>query len=299
MTDQAARLREMVRVRPPAAVARASATTDAAMSAPLSRRGIKAIAVTSGKGGVGKTNIALMLSIALASLRKKVLLFDADLGLANVHILLGVAPRRNLSHVANGECSIADTICTGPSGVAIVPGASGVEAMANLDAARLSVLRGQLAALESEYDFVVVDTGAGIGAGAVEFAAHADLCLCVMTPEPTSLADAYAMVKVLFDKGCENVQVLVNMATSDEDGARTFETLSSLVVKFLKRQVKLAGVLPSDQEIPRLVRQQKLMLLEHPQSSFSTRLTAVARRLCGMPASRRGGFFARVFGKEQ
>ncbi len=287
MTDQAGRLREMVASAPrpmPGRVRRGA-------------RGTRSIAVTSGKGGVGKTNVALMLSVALADLGKKVLLLDADLGLANVHILLGLAPKRNLSDVAAGRCAAADIVCEGPRGIGIVPGASGAELLARMDSAGLETLQRKMAPLEEGYDFLVVDTSAGIGSVATRFASATDSALVVMSPEPTALADAYAMIKVLSGAPEMRLWTLVNMAASDNEGAEAFDKLHSLVVQFLHRDVRLMGILPFDREIPRLIRRQKLVLTEHPRHIVSSRINGCARRLCGLPPRNDKGFFARFFGK--
>ena len=228
MNDQAQKLREMARDHE---FVRASSP----LSDQKTVTTCKSIAVTSGKGGVGKTNVALSLAVTLASLKKKVLLLDADLGLANVHILLGLAPVYNLSHFFDQVCSLEEVIVRGVGGVDILPGASGLEKMANLDQGRLEMLQHSFSRLEQQYDFMIIDTGAGIGANVVRFASKTDMAILVMSPEPTSLADAYAMVKVLCDKGAQRIEPLVNMAVSDRDGMETFDRLNALVLKFLKR----------------------------------------------------------------
>jgi len=255
----------------------------------------KSIAVTSGKGGVGKTNIALSLAVSLASLKKKVLLLDADLGLANVHILLGLAPRFNLSHFFNQSCSLEQVIIKGIGGVDILPGASGLEEMANLDLGRLELLQHHFQNLEQQYDYMIIDTGAGIGANVIRFASRADLVVLVMSPEPTSLADAYAMVKVLYEKGAKRIQTLVNMAVSERDGVETFDRLNALVVKFLKQPLELLGILLFNREIPKSIRKQRLMVLDKTGDAFSLRISAVARKLCGIAPVERTGFFRKFW----
>ena len=205
MNDQAQRLRELARSREIVSSADNSPNSNVT---PATVR-CKSIAVTSGKGGVGKTNIALSLAVSLASLKKKVLLLDADLGLANVHILLGLAPRYNLSHFFDQSCTLEQVIIKGVGGVDILPGASGLEELANLDLGHLELLQHHFYNLEEQYDFMIIDTGAGIGANVIRFASRADQVVLVMSPEPTSLADAYAMVKVLYEKGARRIQTLV------------------------------------------------------------------------------------------
>ncbi len=294
MIDQAQRLREIMRS---AGSGGGNSAGKPRMEAESVRGKLRTISVSSGKGGVGKTNIALMLSVALSLLKKKVLLFDGDLGLANVHILLGLAPQKNLSHVVSQECSIDEIICEGPGGVRIIPGASGMEKLANADPLQLEILKRSLIPLQQQYDLMVIDTSAGIGTAASGFASLADRSLCVMTPEPTSLADAYAMVKVLHERGAESIEVLVNMANSDTEGMEAFDRLNTLSSRFLKRKLNCAGILPSDRDIPRMVRRQKLITVEKPNSTFSVRLAGCARKICGIPAVSNQGFFSRVFAK--
>jgi flagellar biosynthesis protein FlhG len=252
------------------------------------------IAITSGKGGVGKSNICLSLGIMLAKLKKKVLIFDADLGLANIHLLLGIAPSRTLFNFVNKECSLRDVVSLGPEGLSILPASSGLEAMANLDAVQLGLLVRDLTLLEQDYDFLMVDTGAGIGRIATEFASAADKTLLVVTPEPTSLADAYAMVKVLFKKKELSVSVLVNMASSDKEGKETFDRLNALVVKFLCRPLNLLGILPLDKQVPRFVRRQSSLALDTTRSPFGARISQCARMLSGCSVTRKENFFSRI-----
>lgn len=258
----------------------------------------RSIAVTSGKGGVGKTNIALMVSITLARLNKKVLVLDADLGLANVHILLGVAPQHTLQHLLDQSATLEQTIYAAPQGVDILAGASGLERLANLDSLQLELLRRRLSGLEGQYEYLIVDTGAGIGRTTIEFCRNADTVLLVLTPEPTSLADAYAMVKILYDKGQSRIGVVVNMAASDREGRDIFDKLNALVVKFLKKPLALIDIIPYDGEIPKMVRRQQTIVVEQPHRKVSLRLQAVARKLCGLSCGGSPGFFARLFGTQ-
>ncbi len=286
MNDQAQRLRELARSHELVnSTFRSSNNITPAMVR------CKSIAVTSGKGGVGKSNVALSLAISLASLKKKVLLLDADLGLANVHILLGLAPRFNLSHFFDQSCTLEQVIIRGAGGVDILPGASGLEELANLDLGRLELLQHQFLNFEQQYDFMIIDTGAGIGANVVRFASRADLAVLVMSPEPTSLADAYAMVKVLYEKGAKRIQTIVNMAASEREGVETFDRLNALVVKFLKQPLELLGILLFNREIPKLVRRQRLVVLDKAGDGFSVRIAAAARKLSGIAPVKRTGFF--------
>ncbi|NLD93416.1 MAG: MinD/ParA family protein [Fibrobacter sp.] len=258
----------------------------------------KSIAVTSGKGGVGKTNVALFTAVFVAAFRKKVLLLDADLGLANVHIMLGMVPDKNISHYIDGQCSLDKILYRGPGGIDIIPGASGFEKLANIDLGRLGMLQNEFMKLESNYDFIIIDTGAGIGNNVIQFASRTDLSLIVMTPEPTSLADAYAMVKVLYDKGCPKIAVVVNMCASEREGNETFDRLNALVVKFLKRPLELFGTLPLDRDVSQCVKKQKLMVLDKGHESFNKKVLDIARKISGVQVIEKRGFFARFWNKE-
>jgi len=258
----------------------------------------KSIAVTSGKGGVGKTNVALFTAVFVAAFRKKVLLLDADLGLANVHILLGLIPDKNISHYIDGQCSLDKIIYRGPGGVDIIPGASGLDKLANIDLGRLELLQHEFMKLESKYDFMIIDTGAGIGINVTQFASKADLSLIVMTPEPTSLADAYAMVKVLYDKGSAKIAVVVNMCASEREGNETFDRLNALVVKFLKRPLEFFGTLPMDREVSQCVKKQKLIVLDKGHEAFNKKVLDIARKVSGVQAIQKPGFFSRFWNKD-
>lgn len=255
----------------------------------------KSIAVTSGKGGVGKSNLSLFLASAFSASGKRVLLLDADLGLANLHILLGIAPRYSIAQVIEGTCSLEQTITRCEGEFDLIPGASGLESLATLEPERVAVLLEGFTELERRYDILLIDTGAGIGSVVTQFASGTDMTLVVMTPEPTSLADAYAMIKVLFERGVREIGVIVNMASSDREGREIFDKLNALVVKFLKRTLQLYGNLPIYKEVGRYVRKQRLMLLEKRNTVFSLRLHGIVRRINGVPSGVKKGFFERLF----
>jgi flagellar biosynthesis protein FlhG len=275
--------------------ASAAASENAGQRPYVKARACKSVAVTSGKGGVGKSNISLSLAMALSLLNKKVCIMDADLGLANIHLLLGIVPQRNLSHLIDEECQLSEIITNGPAGVHIIPGASGLENLANLDPLRMGMLQRKLGEMENKYDYLIIDTGAGIGKIAVEFASKADIAVVVLTPEPTSFADAYAMVKVLFDRKIARLSALLNMVSSDAEGKETFDKLNTLVVKFLKRPLDLLGMLPFDKQVSILAKRQKMVLVENPRSLFAGRISAIARAMSGVQSLRKEGFFSRLF----
>ncbi len=290
MNDQARRLRELARERvlPPREVHSSGRAWEG--------RRPRTISITSGKGGVGKSNIALYLATAFALMRKRVLLFDADFGLANIHLLLGIAPRLSLADAVGEKCSLDEILTTVAPGFDILPGASGIERMANLEPARLALLQREFGKLEERYELVLVDTGAGIGVTVTQLASKGDLALVVATPEPTSLADAYAMIKVLFERGAFRVGVAVNMCSSDREGTEIFDKLNALVIRFLQRNIEFTGAIPYCREVGSFVRKQRSLLLEKRDSPFARHIGELARRLCGIPAPVRCGFFERLWG---
>jgi flagellar biosynthesis protein FlhG len=291
VNDQAQRLRELAHRHDLTLSGSA-----AALRKPSEDRPPKSVTVTSGKGGVGKSNIALFLAASLAAAKRRVLLLDADLGLANVHILLGIAPRRTLADVVEAACPLNDIITTAPGGFDLIPGASGIEKMANIDPGRLAMLRQEFSRLERQYELLLIDTSAGIGSTVTQFGATADLTIVVMTPEPTSLADAYAMVKVLHERAARRIGIIVNMVSSEREGAETFDKLNALVVKFLRYPVEHFGSLPYCREVAQYVRKQRLLLLEKGDTAFARRIQGIARRIGGKTVEAKRGFFDRLFG---
>jgi len=256
------------------------------------------IAITSGKGGVGKSNICLAMACALSKLGKKVLLVDADLGLANIHILLGISPKKSLSQYLKKECALSEVIVDGPGGIQIIPGASAMESLADMESLQLGILTRELVMLEKQYDFLLIDTGAGIGRVVSGFCTMANMVALIVTPEPTSLADAYAIVKVLYKNRQNNVSVIVNMASNDRDGVETFDRLNALVVKFLSKPLQFNGTVPFDKQVGLSVRKQAPLVISQPHSLFSDRIMQCARAYCRIPMKRKRGFFSRLLHQE-
>lgn len=208
---------------------------------------VKVVAVTSGKGGVGKTNVSVNLACQLARAGRKVLLLDADLGLANVDIMLGLRPKWNLSHVLAGDCGIDDILLTGPNGIHIIPAASGIKKMAELGPEQHGVIVRSLSALSEHYDVLVVDTAAGIADSVVSFSKASQHVLVVVTDELTSMADAYALIKVLNrDAGIRRFKILRNMVDSQQQAREGFNRLDEVARRFLDVNLEYCGYVPRD-----------------------------------------------------
>ena len=252
---------------------------------------VRVIAVASGKGGVGKTTVSVNLALALQQAGRQTMLLDADLGLANVDVLLGLQPRFNLSHVLEGRCSLADTIVQGPLGLQIVPAASGLARMSQLSAHEHAGLIRAFSELDQPLDALVVDTAAGIAGDVVTFAQAAQELIVVVCNEPTSITDAYALIKVLWrDHGVERVRILANMARSALEGRETYEKLARAAERFLDVHLNYLGAVPYDEWLRRSIQRQTSVLEAYPSSPASTAFRALARRVeqWAPPAGARG-----------
>jgi flagellar biosynthesis protein FlhG len=238
------------------------------------------IAVTSGKGGVGKTNLSANLSIALGQRGSRVLAIDADLGLANMDIIMGVAPSYTTADLVAGEVGIDDVIVQSAPNVWLLPGASGAQDLANLGDAQRRSLFTAVDNLDDRFDAVVVDTGAGIGSNAIGFAAAAKDIVLVVTPEPTSVADAYGMLKVLCTRcAVRRVHVLANMVASDTEGEQVFRRLVALADRFLNVALDYLGAIPRDPAISRAVMRGEPVLTAYPRCPASLAILDAADAL--------------------
>jgi flagellar biosynthesis protein FlhG len=257
----------------------------------------RTFAVVSGKGGVGKSNVALNLSILLSALGHRVALVDGDLGMANLDILLDVRIRSTLAHVLAGRKSLDEILVELPSGVQLVPGASGLAKIANLNEFSRNQLVSSLTALEQDNDMILVDTAAGIGPSVLQFACAAETVLVVTTPEPTAMADAYAVIKILHQRRFEGrISLLVNRVTGRGEARDCFQRLADVARQFLSRRVYDAGYILEDAKLVEAVRKRQPVVTAWPRCSASRCLAALANRLCagGALSTQREGFFRRV-----
>lgn len=277
MRDQATRLRELL----------AEARQEAGRPTGSARRA-HVIAVASGKGGVGKSNISLGLSLALREEGRSVILLDADLGTANIDVLLGIRPNQTLAQVIAGRAAMADVIQEGPKGLKLLPGGSGVGA--DLGPLELRRLITALRPLESETEFLVIDTGAGVGQDVTAFALAADTVIVVTTPEPTAMTDAYALMKSLIrENPAQQLRLLVNRAESLQEAATTTERLAATALQFLGTVVDPLPPVPEDRSLVRAVKSQVPLLIASPESPASAAIRRVARALLGRQSESRPG----------
>jgi flagellar biosynthesis protein FlhG len=238
------------------------------------------LAVASGKGGVGKTWFSITLAHALAKSGMRSLLFDGDLGLANVDVQLGVTPERDLAAVIAGQIKLEQAVTHCPAGFDIIAGRSGSGGLATLPANRLLNLRNELQQFAQGYDWAVLDLGAGIERTVRLLAAQSRACLVITTDEPTSITDAYAFIKVTaMERLAENIQIVVNMAANPREGERTYQTLLRACREFLKIEPKLAGVVRRDDHVKDSIRRQSSILTRHPTCEAATDVEAIAKRL--------------------
>ena len=240
----------------------------------------RVIAITSGKGGVGKTNIAANLTYLLAAEGKRALLLDADAGLANVDVILGITPKYNLCHVLRGEKSIDETIVLGPGGMMILPAASGIQEMTDLTRGQKLALLDTLDGFEKRLDFMVVDTGAGIAGNVIYFNMCADEIIVVVSPEPTSLTDAYALIKVLYQRqAVQRFMILVNMVRDGGEAKAVHRRLSNAVDHFLNLTVEYLGFIPFDENVHRSVKEQRLIVELFPTSKASRHIVDITQKI--------------------
>ena len=267
MTDQAAGLRRMAKQKP-----------------------VQVIAVASGKGGVGKTNVSVNLSMAMLEAGKDVLLLDADLGLANVDLLLGLHSEYNLSHVISGERTIEEIIVDGPQGLKIVPASSGTQMMSELTPAQHAGVIRAFSEINTPVDVLVVDTAAGISDSVVSFTKASNEVIVVVCNEPTSLTDAYALMKVLNeDHGVHRFNILANMIRSPKEGLNLFAKLSRVTDQYLDVTLDYLGAIPNDDYLVKAVKRQQAVTQAFPQSPSALAFRKVAKKVVNWPLPEQAG----------
>lgn len=265
------------------------------------QKATRVIAVTSGKGGVGKTNIVAALSIYFARKGNKVMILDADLGLSNIDVLFGISPKYNIENVLANERKLSEIVVSGPPNVRILPASSGSEWLTHLNEEQKIKLLGELDDFDEDIDILLVDTGAGIASNVLFFCEASQEIIVVVTPEPTSITDAYALVKVMSQNyGERKFRILVNMAAGSSDALETFRRLSLVADRFLNVSLDYLGYFSLDALVSKAVRSQKSFLECYPGAQVSKDVMAVGRALQNESSPEvKGGmqfFFRRIFG---
>ncbi len=269
MKDQAERLREMAY--------QARQQIEAEL---LQSHRSRVVAISSGKGGVGKSTLALNLALVLCTQGKRVLLLDADMGMANLDIMLGMVPKYNLFHMIQGKRSLDDIIIPGPQGMSIIPGGSGIQELANLPAGDMKRLLVELGKLDNDYDYMILDTGAGISQNVTTFILAADDAIIITTPEPTSLTDAYGVLKSM-NRACYegNVYLVVNRVSDDSEGILVAEKFKMVTQKYLDVDLVDLGHIINDGIVSESIRKQQPFAEIYPRSRATRNIERIAEKL--------------------
>lgn len=262
--------------------------------------GINVLTVTGGKGGVGKTSIAINLAIALADLQRKVMLLDADFGLSNVDVMLGLHANKNLYHVLNNECTVEEIIIQGPRGVQIIPSASGIKEMANLSLREHLGIIDSITEFNPLLDYFIIDTAAGISESVSQFVHLAENILIVLCDEPASIADAYALIKVLSktDKN-QRFRILCNMVESSAHGERLYSQLEKVSNHFLDVSLEYCGYIPNDSYVKKATKKQRSVIELYPSCRSSLGFARLARKINSLPRESKIGGAVELFLERQ
>ncbi|WP_020612464.1 MinD/ParA family protein [Sediminispirochaeta bajacaliforniensis] len=288
MADQAQQLREMMKGREEAPV--------------QEKKNTRIIAVTSGKGGVGKTNMSVNIAIAYAQLGKRVIVMDADLGLANVNVALGIIPKYNLYHVIRKQKRLEDIILDTEYGISFVAGASGFSKIANLTAEERESFVMELASLSSA-DVIIIDTSAGVSANVLSFVAAADDAIIVTTPEPTAITDAYGIIKIIateIDSLNLGLKLIVNRVKSVTEGKKVAERVINIAGQFLNLKVDYLGYVYDDLSVPQSVLKQRPFMVNEPNGKAAICVKHIVSRLEKVEYKEGGGvgrFIRRLIGR--
>ncbi len=240
----------------------------------------RVIAVSSGKGGVGKSNLVANLGIALSKRGRKVMVFDADLGLANIDVLFGINPKYNLKQLVDGEKTLPEILVKGPYSLKIVPGGSGIPELANLSDEQQQKLLESFANLEREFEITLVDTGAGISKDIISFILAAREAIIITTPEPTAITDAYGMIKVLTQRdSCVDIKLVVNMVSDEKEGQDIANRIIMATKQFLGKRIEVLGYIVTDPSVNMSVVKQSPLILGYPNSRAAKCIMRIAETI--------------------
>jgi len=250
------------------------------------RPNTRVIAITSGKGGVGKTNIVANLAFVMTQLNKKVLVFDGDLGLGNIDVLLGLTPKHNISHVAMGMMKMTDIVVSGPGNMMILPASSGIESLTHLSETQRDRIYASLRQMLASVDIFLIDTGAGISSNVMNFTSSAQEIIVVVSPEPTSITDAYALMKVMrLHYSHRHFNLIVNFAKMAKEAYELYRQLKVVTDRFLDISLEYLGYVVADEEIPRGVKLQRVVSDLCPNSQASKCFATLAKKIVESPRS--------------
>lgn len=252
---------------------------------------VQVIAVSGGKGGVGKSNVSVNLGIALAQMGRRVVVLDADLGLGNIDVLLGITARNNLADVLTGKCDLRDVLVDGPGGIKIVPASSGTQRMTQLTSLEHAGLINAFSELGDQIDVLIVDTAAGISESVVSFLRASQELLLVVCDEPTSITDAYALIKLMNrDYGINRFRILANQVRNEQEGRHLFGKLTRVTERFLDVALQYVGMVPYDEAVKKAVQRQRAVLDAYPRAKASLAIKALAEKVDAwpLPSSPRG-----------
>jgi flagellar biosynthesis protein FlhG len=245
---------------------------------------VRVIAVTGGKGGVGKTNISANLGVALAEMGRRVMLLDADMGLANLDVVLGLHAHKNLSHVMRGESTLEEIIVTGPKGLKVVPGASGIQHMAEMSPAENAGLIHAFSEIANDVDILLIDTAAGISDVVISFSRAAQEQIVVVCDEPASITDAYAIIKLLNrDHGISRFRILANMVKSVQEGRDLYNKMCRVTDQYLDVMLNYMGSIPYDEQLRKAVKSQKPVVEAYPRSRVAQAFKNLAKKADNWP----------------
>lgn len=297
MGDQANRLREIVK----------KVNNDNVVSTSIEtlKTSAKVITVTSGKGGVGKTNITVNLAIALSKLGHRVVVIDADLGLANIDVLLGAMPKYSLVDVIKNGKNVMDVLCTGPNKVKFISGGSGVEELTRLTTSELESFVKNIALLDKIADVILIDTGAGISESVIRFVMAADDVVVITTPEPTAITDAYAVIKSIGVRNKnKSVKLIINRTETAIEAQTAMQKLNAVSKKFLEVKLQFLGYISNDPLVTKAVKQQKPFITAFPECNASKNLNEIARKIMVKSENNNKnigikGFFNKFFASEE
>ena len=244
----------------------------------------KVITITSGKGGVGKSNMAVNLAVHFRKMGKRVIIFDADFGLANVEVMFGTVPKYNLTKLLEGEMKIEDIITKGPEDIGFISGGSGIVGLNNLNKSQIDYLISNLSYLNELTDVLIIDTGAGVSDSVLDFVLASPEVVLVTTPEPSSLTDSYSLIKALyknpgFIKNGTNIRLVANKVNSRDEAIAVYNKIKTVTTKFLSGEVKYLGMVPQDDTLEKAVRNQKIVSLSYPKAKSSKAFETIAYEL--------------------